>query len=187
MVIIAFMMLLYLVLLIIGIIFLRGSLKRKNRIQIIIFSVCVAFCAFAVLRGFWDAWSIRQKDKEFDKASFKDLNPGDTATITGIIYFSQTDPYDKQDSVNKLWQMKDNRVYVAMTINDFGIAREVTEVIEMSSVQFNGLANYLNYEQQKKDNISFSIKVKARKVDTENRWRLIDTIETTKLHEPPIR
>ena len=70
---------------------------------------------------------------------------------------------------------------------ELGIRRSITEVIEMSSAQFSGLLNDLNYEQQKKDNISFSIKVKAKKTATDIRWQLIDTIGITKLHEPPVR
>ena len=46
--------------------------------------------------------------------------------------------------------MKGNRLYLAMAVDDPGIKHEMEELVEMSSSQFNGLSDYLNYEQQKK-------------------------------------
>src|SRR6478672_2771813 len=112
---------LYLLLLIIGVVFLRGAMRRKNNTQTIIFSVCVAFCVYAVLHGFWDSLQIRQAEREYDKATFKNLSPGDTATFAGTIYFNVPDPYDNQDSVNRLWQINNNRVYVMMPVEELGI------------------------------------------------------------------
>ena len=107
--------------------------------------------------------------------------------IEGRIYFVEADLYNKQDSINRVWQEKYNRLYLLMPVNCIGMTMDQAEVIEMPREKFVALLKYMDYEQQKKDSISFRIRLRVTKLDEGNRWTLIDTLKITKLFQPPYK
>jgi hypothetical protein len=181
--IITFPTLIYLSLLIISIFFLIGALKRKNRIQVIIFSFCLLFCGLSVFRRLREAYQFKQNDKQCRLAS--SFSPGDTTSIEGTIYFTGADPYGKQDSINREWNRTGNRLHVMMPLICHGIMMDEIEIIELTENKFDSLSQYLDYTSQKQNSFSFAIKMLVKKID-ENYWQFIDTIKITKLSRPPV-
>jgi hypothetical protein len=182
-------LILYLPLLIIGIIFLFKALKRKNRIQIAIFSACVIFCGYSIVAGLAADISIKKKDREYDKAALHTLPVGDTATMEGRISFSKTDPYDRQDSLNRTEGFYDslNRIYLVRSVKYDNITREEFTIIKLSAAKYTSLKEYLNYGQQMRENISYHLKIKVKKIEEDfpGRWLLFEIIKIAKLNKPP--
>lgn len=188
-----FYIILYLPLLVIAVVFLFKALKRKNGIQIIIFSVCIIFCVYSIAKSYLNYTEMLKEEKEFDKLSLRSFPVGDTTTIKGIILFNRVDPYEKQDSLNKIYNERLNRIYIVMLVNYSGELQENTQMVELSPGVFSSVKGYLDYEQQNRDKISYSLRLKVRKIAQDlrspdawaNHWELIEIINIKKLNKPP--
>src|SRR5690349_15586127 len=96
--------LLFSVLLIVAVIRLSQAFRQNNKTQIFIFSICVIACLFLLIQALVYANKPSNMLKQCNK--MVDIPPGDTATFDGKIVFDTNDLYNKQDSLNEVWQEK---------------------------------------------------------------------------------
>lgn len=103
------------------------------------------------------------------------------------------DPYEKQDSMNEVYNDSLNRIYLVIPIKHFEAFEEESQIVKVSPVIFNSLMGYLNYEQQRRDNISYELQMKVKKIaqefpngqDYSNHWQLLELINVSKINKAP--
>lgn len=130
---------------------------------------------------------------EYDKTALKTLSIGAITSIEGTIIFSKMDPYEKQDLINKVYNDSLNRLYLVMPVKYFETFEEESQIVKLSPATFNTLTAYLNYEQQRRDTISYNLLIKVKKIardfsnaqDYANHWQLLELIKVTTLNKAP--
>ena len=80
-----------------------------------------------------------------------------------------------------------------MPVKYFETFEEESQIVKLSPATFNTLTAYLNYEQQRRDTISYNLLIKVKKIardfsnaqDYANHWQLLELIKVTTLNKAP--
>ena len=177
----------FLPLFIISCVFLLKAKKRKNVLQLIIFSVCLLYTGYRLVANIPSYIEFRMEDRQIHK--YEEMDIGDTATMKGFISFKKSFAYQLQDSLfNLLDQSNSNsdpeENYIYLSVNTYKDDWSLFP-INMPSKTFQSLKEYLNYEQQLKDTNSFKLTIKIKKT-RHDRWVLKEIIKIDSANKIPL-
>lgn len=173
-----YVILLGLTLFIVSLLLLIKAIKRKNRLHILLFSICIITITISVYYKLGSQSTLNQL-REMDLKSYSELKNGDTTTIEGIVIDRNEKESVMSDSLRNIWLIEKYETATRKLINQ--------HIVSIPQIVHDSIRVWLDYDHQMKESVSYRMKIKVTKSDDYSlKWRLIYIIKVDTLNQPPI-
>jgi hypothetical protein len=170
----------YTLLLIVSIIFLTGSIRKRQTLRLFIFSACAAFCVYKIIALVLIDRKFTKMEEQLAGKNFRNIPEGDTTIIEGIIS-SPSDELNNADNGTDTTNKK-----ILMQTGDIDFSTVPFLMITLNNSEYNQLEPYMHFYHRETDTVSYHLRIRAVKLNKDhNEWRFIKLIDVNEIKKLP--